>query len=193
MTLKILGGKFKGRTINTSSSDLLRPTKGVLRQAVFNICQNEIVDAYFLDLFAGSGAMGFEALSRGAKKVTFVEKDKASVAAIHQTADSLQVQSQISILALDMLEALKRLKGSYHVVYIDPPYSIEEKFIYEIMQSLTNRNVLQDQALVFIEMPFDKNRLEDAYVFSHFSLINSRKNGKSLLHQYLFTNNLTSK
>ena len=186
MTLKILGGKFKNRPIITSQSDALRPTKGILRQAVFNICQNEIQSSHFLDLFAGSGAMGFEALSRGASFVTFVEIDKSSVMAIHKTAEVLQVQDQMSIISLDILEALKRIKGNYAIVYIDPPYSIEEKNLYEIMQALTKDGLLQKEALIFLEMPFDKKRLNEPYAFPGFIHLRTRKSGKSLLHEYRF-------
>lgn len=76
MTLRVIAGKYKGRSLKTPKATSTRPTQGMLREAVFNICQNEIEGAFFLDLFAGSGAMGFEAISRGAMKATLVEQNR---------------------------------------------------------------------------------------------------------------------
>ena len=186
MSLKILSGKYKNRPILTSPRTELRPTKGVLRQAVFNICQNEIESCHFLDCFAGSGAMGFEALSQGASFVTFIEKDKDSCKAIYKTSQNLHVQNQISIISLEVFEALKRIKGTYSIVYIDPPYSIEENMVSLIMEALSKDELLSRDALIFLEMPFGKKRMNEPYKFSHFNSINTRKSGRSLLHEFRF-------
>lgn len=76
MSLRIIGGSFKGRLLKAPTGPLSRPTMSIMRKAVFDICQSVIEDAHFLDLFACSGAMGIEALSRGAAHATFIEKDK---------------------------------------------------------------------------------------------------------------------
>ena len=92
MTLRIIGGKFKGRLIKTPKGEKTRPTSAILRKAVFDICQNQITDARFLDLFAGSGAMGLEALSRGASHATFVERDKHSVSCLKENLALLNLR-----------------------------------------------------------------------------------------------------
>ena len=91
MNLRIAGGLLKGRVLKTPDSDTTRPTTGMLRQAVFNICQDWMPEARFLDLFAGSGAMGFEAISRGASFVTFVESDSRASQIIRDNAEAFEV------------------------------------------------------------------------------------------------------
>lgn len=127
MTLRIIGGLFKGRTLKTPKTTSTRPTQGVLREALFNICQNEIEGAHFLDLFAGSGAIGFEALSRGAAHVTFIEQNRQAIQCIKENSALLQVESQTQILPTDASKAIALLakqKAEFDLIYLDPPYDM---------------------------------------------------------------------
>ncbi len=124
MTVRIIAGEFKGRRIKTPASDKVRPTGDRVREAWFNILQGLIEGARVLDLFAGSGALGFEALSRGAVSVDFVEKHTASLATIHDNAASLNVADQVTIHRTDAMRFAERLKaGAYDVAFADPPYA----------------------------------------------------------------------
>jgi 16S rRNA (guanine966-N2)-methyltransferase len=131
--LRITGGVFRGRTIQTPRHDRTRPTQGRLRQALFNSLQAQIPDSKVLDLFAGSGALGFEALSRGAQSVTFIESDRSVAQVIHKNAELLNVHSQIKILADSVEKVLPKLKhlGPFDVILADPPYEAgwEEKLL----------------------------------------------------------------
>ena len=109
MSLRIVSGKFKGRVLQSPKGLKTRPTQESLREAIFNICQGSIVGAAVLDLFAGSGAIGFEALSRGASHVTFVEKDHAAIASIRKNIELLEVVHQASLFPQDALHVMKRL------------------------------------------------------------------------------------
>jgi 16S rRNA (guanine(966)-N(2))-methyltransferase RsmD len=127
MTLRIVAGQFKGRLLKTPKGSSTRPTQGMLREAVFNICQNEIEGARFLDLYAGSGAMGLEALSRGASHVIFVEQNRTAAACIQANIASLQLKAQTTVLSLDAARALAQLikqGAKFDIVYVDPPYDI---------------------------------------------------------------------
>jgi 16S rRNA (guanine966-N2)-methyltransferase len=125
MTLRMIAGLFKGRQIKTPKTTSTRPTQAMLREAIFNICQNEIEGARFLDLFAGSGAMGLEAISRGASHSTFVEQNRQAILCIKENIAMLKVESQTKVIAADAARAISLLKDQqFDLIYIDPPYDI---------------------------------------------------------------------
>jgi 16S rRNA (guanine966-N2)-methyltransferase len=124
MTVRIIAGEFKGRRIKTPATDKVRPTGDRVREAWFNILQGSIEGARVLDLFAGSGALGFEALSRGAVSVEFVEQHTASLAIIRDNAATLHVADQVTIHRTDAIRFAERLQpGAYDVAFADPPYA----------------------------------------------------------------------
>ena len=124
--MKILSGLYKNRPLKTPRGDKTRPTSSKVRESVFNILQNRIEGARFLDVFAGSGSMGIEALSRGAKKAEFIEWDKQSAACIRENLALLKLHAPIHQQAAEI--AFKRLlkdKAQFDIIYIDPPYSLD--------------------------------------------------------------------
>ena len=127
VTIRIIAGDLKGRRIKTPATDTVRPTADRVREAWFNILQGSIPGARVLDLFAGSGALGFEALSRGAVSVDFVEKHTASLRVIHANASLLNVEDQVTIHRTDALRFTERLYPSaYDVAFADPPYATDD-------------------------------------------------------------------
>ncbi len=119
--MRIIAGTLKGRLLKGPKSEA-RPSSEMLRGALFNICQ-DIEGLTFLDLFAGSGAVGFEALSRGASHVTFVDNDKGSLAAIRANNTALAMTGQVTILPYDAERALKTV-GLFDIIFLDPPYAL---------------------------------------------------------------------
>jgi len=125
--LRIIAGEFKGRRLKTPAGRVVRPTADRIKEAWFSILQQSIPDARVLDLFAGSGALGFEALSRGAVAVDFVETHGASLAAIRENAALLDVAARITIHRSDAMRFAERLQpGAYDVAFADPPYASAE-------------------------------------------------------------------
>lgn len=120
--LQIIGGKHKKRKLKSPQSDRVRPTAGRLREALFNICQNSIEGSCVLDLFAGSGAIGLEALSRGAAHATFVEKSRLSLRIIYQNISALGEENASTVLAGDVFTHVPALKETYDMIFADPPY-----------------------------------------------------------------------
>ena len=120
--MKILSGLYKNHAIVSPKGSKTRPTSSKMRGSVFNILQHEIDGAHFLDLYAGSGAMGLEALSRGAASATFVDKDKEATRCIRQNLKALGIDAQV--IQSDAISALKRLKSPFDIIYIDPPYEL---------------------------------------------------------------------
>src|SRR5947209_5287288 len=108
--IRLTGGIFRGRVIQTPSHQHTRPSHARLRQALFNSLQTEIPEARVLDLFAGSGALGFEALSRGAESVVFVESNRSALKVIDKNIQDLDVKSQTRVLAELVETVIPRLK-----------------------------------------------------------------------------------
>jgi 16S rRNA (guanine966-N2)-methyltransferase len=124
MTVRIIAGEFGGRRIKTPASDNVRPTADRVREAWFSILQHLVPGARVLDLFAGSGALGFEALSRGAVSADFVEVHRASLIALKGNAETLKVEDRVTIHRVDGMRFVERLQaGAYDVAFADPPYA----------------------------------------------------------------------
>lgn len=122
---RITAGALRGRLVLTPRGAALRPTTSLVRQALFNILGDAVEDAAFMDLFAGSGTVGFEAVSRGAASVVFVERDRAAVALIRATAARLSCESRCHIVAADVLFWLRRSPARIEatdVCFVDAPY-----------------------------------------------------------------------
>ncbi|PYO91956.1 MAG: 16S rRNA (guanine(966)-N(2))-methyltransferase RsmD [Gemmatimonadetes bacterium] len=125
--LRIIAGEFKGRRLKTPTTSKVRPTSDRVREAWFSILQQSIPDARVLDLFAGSGALGFEALSRGAVSVDFVETQRGSLTALNANVEALKVEDRVTIHRMDALRFAERLQpAQYDVAVADPPYATDE-------------------------------------------------------------------
>jgi 16S rRNA (guanine966-N2)-methyltransferase len=123
-TLRIVAGRLRGRRLRVPSDPELRPTSDRVREALFNILGQDLSGFDVLDLFAGSGAIGFEALSRGARRVVFVEANPKTAVALRRAAEELGVANEARIV-IDRVENVldrARLGGPYHVIVADPPY-----------------------------------------------------------------------
>lgn len=146
MKIRIISGLYKGRWIKAPKTSKTRPTSSKLREAFFNICQRDIADSSFLDLFAGSGAMGIEAISREAKKSTFVEKEKQALFAIKENTSSLEIEEQTKVYPLDILKALDLLlknNETFDLIYCDPPYTLSLDLLEKVVEKavmLLNKN-----------------------------------------------------
>ena len=150
--MKIAGGFYKGRRIETRSPGL-RPTSALVKKSLFDTLGEDIVAARFLDLFAGSGAVGLEALSRGADYVCFVEKDPSRVNLIRRNIASLGVPSHaVEIFATDYglaLQTLRERGTKFHVIYADPPYG--EIIPRRILADIVSAGVLADDGVIIYE------------------------------------------
>ena len=128
--IRIIGGKFKGRRIVGVVKDpLVRPITGRMRQSLFDIIRPRVVGCRFLDLYAGSGAVGLEALSRGAGQVVFVERDPRCAKSIERNVANMELTGQTGeVLRQDILASLGRLRGrSFDLIFAGPPYKDDQK------------------------------------------------------------------
>ncbi len=149
--LRIAGGELGGRLLKAPPGRGTRPTSARVREAVFAVL-GPLAGVAVLDLFAGSGAMGFEALSRGASSATFVERDRAAAAVVRANADALGVAERCRVVAADYREALRRegrRGGLYGLCLIDPPYSVTDRIDPASVDLLLG--VLESEATVVVE------------------------------------------
>lgn len=127
--MRIIAGSARGRTFDAPQGKETRPTLDRVRENVFNILQKKVRGAQVLDLFAGSGAMGFEAVSRGAVHAVLVDCDRAAHAVEIRNAEKLRMQEQTSILHCDWLNAVHQLSAqhrTFDLVFLDPPYIMHD-------------------------------------------------------------------
>jgi 16S rRNA (guanine966-N2)-methyltransferase len=168
--MRILSGTFKNRTLFSPKGGKTRPTSSKMRASVFNILQGLVEGADFLDVFAGSGAMGFEALSRGAASATFIERDAQAARCIRQNLKTLGINGKI--LQRDASLALKQLDKKYDIIYIDPPYDLEITPLLKLLPSL-----IKDGGSILVEQ---SSRVE--LDVSPLTLENKRTYGDSVLY-----------
>ncbi len=153
-TVRIIGGTLRSRQIRFSESDGLRPTADRIRETLFNWLQQDIEQAVCLDLFAGSGALGFEAASRGAARVDLVESQPAVVRKLRENIESLQLSQSANVAvhtqtASTWLQAQTGGDIKYDLVFLDPPYN--DRCLPEISKLLASSHLLQDRALIYLE------------------------------------------
>jgi len=149
--MRISGGEAKGRTLRFPSRSSQRPTTDFLREALFNILRSPAGQS-FLDLFAGSGSVGLEAASRGAKTVAFVEKSKTLVAVIRDNASGCGYSEKCQIIHADLQSALRdlyRKNCRFDVIFSDPPYN--QGWIGETLKALKEYPVLQEDGLIIFQ------------------------------------------
>lgn len=123
--LRIIAGQARGRRLRTPKGRTTRPTGDRVREALFNILGQDVIDSVFLDLFAGSGAVGLEALSRGARKVVFVENNRRALDCLLLNLSETGFKGKGQIIAVDVRRALINLNRQglkFNIIYIDPPY-----------------------------------------------------------------------
>ncbi len=153
--IHINGGKYKGKKIALPSLDTTRSSKSILRESLFNSIQFDIIDKNFVEVFGGSGSMGLEALSRGAKDVYFIEKDHNAYAVLKQNAASLDsVHTHLTLGdSFEVYESvLKKVEGESYF-YFDPPFDIREGMegIYDKVLALIEKTPKEKAIMIVVE------------------------------------------
>ena len=150
--MRVIGGTYRGRRLRAVEGLAVRPTSDRLRETLFNILAPRIEGSRFLDICAGSGAVGIEALSRGADEVTFIESSRQACLVIEANLGALGIERNASMVNLNTTTALKRLAQEFKefdIAFLDPPYA---SAIYEdVMTQLGSGNLLSTGAIVIAE------------------------------------------
>ena len=147
--MRIISGQQKGRRISAGKSARIRPTSDKVRQSIFNVLREEVAGRRILDLFAGAGSLGLEALSRGARWVTFVDASSQSINVLKSNLEKLKLKDRSTVIRLDGLKALKRLEQSFDLIFADPPYG--RGFAQQIVDSVARREILKEGGVLVLE------------------------------------------
>ncbi len=188
-TKKIISGKYKGKILNIPSKKSTRSSKAIVLESFFNTLQFDIVGATFIEVFAGSGSIGLEALSRGAKKIYFMEKDRDALAILKKNIAQLEpsaceVYSGDSFVNINAVIKSIKAKGEKAYIYIDPPFNVREGMedIYDKMLSLITDLPKETVKMLIIE---HMTGLELPTNINYFELKKSKKFGNTTLTYYI--------
>lgn len=156
--MRVITGSARGRRLITLDGDDVRPTTEKVKEALFSIIQFEIEGRRVLDLFAGSGQLGIEALSRGAKNAVFVDSSKKSVEVVKKNLESTGFEKSAVVLNTDSISFLRTRAEKYDIVFLDPPYRTGL-----LKQALNNiERVMSDSGVIVAECPYDEDFPENA-------------------------------
>jgi len=188
LTKKIVAGRFKGKTLRLPSKDTTRSSKAIVLESFFNTIQFDVIDSILVEVFSGSGSIGLEALSRGAKKIIFMEKDRDAIKALRaniaQTDPSAcEVVEGDSFANITQVKKRLEVLGESAFIYVDPPFSYREGMeeIYDKMLQLIASFPQELATLIIIE---HMSTLELPESIGIFNRIKSKKFGKTSLTYY---------
>lgn len=150
--MRIISGKYKSRSLIAPKGDLTRPTSDRARESLFNVLQNliDFEGKNVLDLFAGSGAFGFEALSRGAAHATFIEESKRATEAIIENTKTLEADTEVTLIKKDVYKWLENPSGSFDLILADPPYD-DARTLERLPEAIYSSRLLTPDSVVIIE------------------------------------------
>ena len=157
--MRVIGGDLRGRTVRTARGQAIRPTASLVRETLFNLIgPDEVIDCRFLDLCAGSGSVGIEALSRGAAAAVFVDSHPTAIGLIRRNLAELGLESRAVVLRRDALRALADLgrRGDlFDVAFLDPPY--DSTLVQRCLPSPRWRDIMRARSRIYVEHRFDIN------------------------------------
>ena len=146
--MKIISGKYKGRNIEGFTIDGTRPTMDRVKESLFATIQNYLDNSKVLDLFSGSGNLGIEALSQGAKSITLVDSNYKAIKVINNNLKNIDV-TDAKVLNMDYKKALESLDDKFDIIFLDPPY--KTNYIEESIKLINKYNILNDKGIIICE------------------------------------------
>lgn len=178
-TLRIIGGEWRSRKLPFVDTPGLRPTPDRIRETLFNWLQGRVHGAVCIDMFAGSGALGFEALSRGAKEVVFVEKNSACARQLNENLSLLKAESSvIQSDALSFLGKIQMPEKPFDIVFLDPPY--RQGLIEKSLSYLESESLLDENSLIYLE-----HESEEVFDWNDFGLTVLKEAKAGQVHSFL--------
>jgi 16S rRNA (guanine966-N2)-methyltransferase len=150
--LRVISGKARGLKLNTPKNEDVRPTTDRVKESLFNIINGYIIDGQVLDLFAGTGSLGIECLSRGASKCVFVDVNRTSIDIVKGNIKKARVESDAEVLNLDYKSAIDRVKNSsykFDIIFMDPPYY--ENIFIDALKKVEESNILKEDGIIVVE------------------------------------------
>ena len=177
--MRVISGKARGVNLKTPEGVLTRPTIDRVKEALFSIINFDIPASNVLDLFGGTGQLGIEALSRGAKSAVFVDAGEPACRLIRENLKKTKLESDAKVIRADYLDYLKRCREKFDIIFLDPPYA--EVFLENALKCITEIDILESGGIIVAERPLGKDLPWD---FPGFSRSKDYKYGNTLLTIY---------
>ena len=177
--MRVITGKARGVQLKTPEGMLTRPTADRVKEALFSIINFDLPGAAVLDLFGGTGQLGIEALSRGAKSAVFVDQREDACKIIRENLRRTKLESQARVIRSDYLDYLRRSREKFDIILLDPPYA--EVFLENALKCITEIDILKSDGIIVAERPVEK---ELPFEFEGFTRSKDYKYGKTLLTIY---------
>lgn len=177
--MRVITGKARGVTLKTPDGMQTRPTSDRVKEALFSIINFDIPNARVLDLFGGTGQLGIEALSRGAKSATFVDAGEPACKLIRENLKRTKLEADGRVVRSDYMDYLNRCREQYDIIFLDPPYA--EVFLENSLKRIAEIDILHSGGIIVAERPLGK---ELPWEFEGFTRSKDYKYGKTLLTIY---------
>lgn len=158
--MRVISGKVKGTNLySLSGNDITRPTLDRIKETLFNIIQGYVLDASVLDLFAGSGALSIEAVSRGAKQAVLCDKSRDAIRIINMNMEKTHLENECTVINCDYKYALENLKGNkFDIIFIDPPYA--RNLAVDAVKRIVDLELLSEHGIIIIETDNEEREQE---------------------------------
>ena len=177
--MRIIGGKHRGTKLYTLEGENTRPTLDRVKEPLFSILNFDIPNAVILDLFAGSGALGLESISRGARKVYLCDKSSQAIHIIKKNVEKLKSNADITIINKDYLKALESLNEKIDIVFLDPPYMTD--FAEKACEKIIQNDLLSEDGIIVIETDRKDELVKNITKSDMFDIFDERKYGRAEL------------
>jgi len=181
--MRVIAGKAKGRALEAPKGMNTRPITAMMKEALFSMWQFQMRDAAFLDLFAGSGSMGIEAISRGAEKAVFVELDRNAIEVIKRNVKTCKFEQQAIVYKDDVFNRVKLLQAegeTFDIIYMDPPFTVDSIF-HPVLEAVAEAHILKEDGVLAIRSLKEKDMPE---VMGNLEKFKLKTYGISAIHFY---------
>jgi len=174
--MRVIAGTAKGCKLNSIDDISTRPTLDRVKEPLFSIIQNYIQDADVLDLFAGSGALGIEALSRGAAHCTFCDKSYKAYGMIKQNIIKTNFEEKSKVINIDYKKCIEQINEKFNLIFIDPPY--KKDIAIDAVKKILQYNLLAKDGIIIIETDEEQREIEELENITNLEIYDKRKYGR---------------
>jgi 16S rRNA (guanine966-N2)-methyltransferase len=179
INMRIISGKARGTKLYTLAGTATRPTLDRVKESLFNIIQNDIEDSTVLDLFSGSGAIGLEFLSRGAKRAVLCDSSKDAIKIIKQNVQKTHFEEKVEVYNMEFTKLVERLQNQkFDIIYIDPPYATD--FIKISLEKIIEYELVNENTKIIVETD-DETRILNQIEKMDVEITDKRKYGRATI------------
>lgn len=177
--MRIISGIARGTKLFTLEGITTRPTLDRVKESIFNIIQNQIRDSIVLDLFAGSGAIGLEMLSRGAKKAVLCDNSKSAIEIIKKNIEKTHMNEKVELYNIDFENCIEKIRNyKFDIIYLDPPYNTD--YIFKSLKRIIDFNLINTNGLIILETD-DEERILEEIKKLEVRIVDKRKYGRATI------------